>query len=169
MSDEVADRTPDAPPSQPVQSAGAVGRDVPLDGRAAQAGDLGGFRPRQATMQKPHDEHLSANMRLRVGIPFRVHHPLLVLGQGDPEHRHVVALSFEARPNRLPSGRELPCRVEGIGLGLLAVSQGLAEVRSPSECARRAAEFLEPLPDGFERVRTQFGTLRHGIQLKRRR
>jgi hypothetical protein len=39
MSNEVADRTLDAPPP-PTQSAVAVGRDVPLDGRAAQAGDL---------------------------------------------------------------------------------------------------------------------------------
>ena len=30
MGDEVADRTPDTPPSQPVQSAVTVGRDVPL-------------------------------------------------------------------------------------------------------------------------------------------
>ena len=50
VGDEVANRTPDAPPPQPVQSAGAEGRDVPLDGRAAPAGDFGGFRPRQATM-----------------------------------------------------------------------------------------------------------------------
>src|SRR5262249_57230421 len=72
VSDEVADRAPDAPPPQPVQSAVAEGRDVSLDGRPAQAGYLGGFRPRQAAMQKPHDEHLPADMRLRVGIPFRV-------------------------------------------------------------------------------------------------
>src|SRR5262249_30803743 len=89
---EVADRAADAPPSQAVQSAAAVSRDVALHGRAAEAGDLGSLLPRQVTVQQPQNEHFSADVAVRVAIPFGVHPPLLVLGQRDPEDGPVLAL-----------------------------------------------------------------------------
>src|SRR4051794_26611092 len=92
MGHEAADWTADTPPSQPVQSAAAVSSDVPLDGRAAETGDLGGLLSYQTAVQKPPDKHLSADVGVRVGVPVRVHHPLLVFGQGDPERSHVLAL-----------------------------------------------------------------------------
>ena len=86
-------------------------------------------------MQKPHREHLSADMSVGVGIPFRVHHPLLFLGQGDPEHRQVVARSLKHdQADCLPVGNspaaDCPPALTSSPAGALGVQPGKSLARS---------------------------------------
>jgi hypothetical protein len=54
-------------------------------------------------MQEAHDELLAADVGLRVSIPFRVHNPLIVVGQRDSQHGQLADLG-DSRQSRPPPG-----------------------------------------------------------------
>ena len=84
MGGQVADGADDIQLPKAVRPAVAVGRHVPLDGRPAETGDLGGLLPGDAAVEQPEDEHLAADVRLGVGIPLGVDDRRLGIRERDP-------------------------------------------------------------------------------------
>jgi len=97
---QVAHRPDDSPPPQAVRPAVAVGRHVPLDGRPAETGDLGGLLPGDAAVEQPEDEHLAADVRLGVGIPLRIDDRLLGIRERDPKPSHPWPSAHTAAESR---------------------------------------------------------------------
>ena len=88
MSGQVADGPGDVPLAQAVEAAVAEGSDVALHGSASQASDLGSLVAAELAVQQPENEHLAADMLLRVRVAFRLDDLLLFLGQFNPKPGH---------------------------------------------------------------------------------
>jgi len=97
---EVTDRTGASPASQSFQPVVTVGGHISLNGRPADANDLGGLLPGNVTMQKPQNEHLSADVVVRVVVSLGVHNLLLVVRQSDPQPGHLWLSTSENRRMR---------------------------------------------------------------------
>lgn len=84
--------TPGLP--QGLQSAGSVGRDVALDGRARDTEDLRGLFTLRTTMQEPQGPQSASYGRIRMRLQLTPHDPLLVLRELDPQPRHAPPLFY---------------------------------------------------------------------------
>ena len=71
---QVADGAGHVPLTESVQAAVPIGGDIALHGGSPEAGDGRRLRPGESTMEQPQDQHLAADMGLRVRLPLSLHH-----------------------------------------------------------------------------------------------
>ena len=101
---QITDRAGDPPTSQPIQAALADGSDVALDSGSAKSGDLGRLLTGEPAVQQPQDEHLAADVFVRVRVALGVDERLLFLGQ-------VSGLSCRSSPQTWQRPGQRPGRV----------------------------------------------------------
>ena len=65
-----ADRPDDAPMPQAIEAALAVGGEVAFNGGPSKTSDLACLQMGQPRMDRPEDQHLAADVQIRMRVPF---------------------------------------------------------------------------------------------------